>query len=235
MLRRFVSLSALLIAVAAIPIGAGAQSQAEFVGSWEGIIQMQGMEQAVTLVIEDDDGELTGVIDIPEQDAVLRRLANIQIRDQYFSFEVEGAEGAPAFDGSIAPDGNGLSGNFVKEGRTSRFELSRRAIRDASPGDAGMLEGAWEGALDAGGLTLEVRLSVPASGAGSALLSIGAPGQAGTEYSVDTLAVEGNEVRLGVGTLGAFYVAQLTEDGSSMSGVWRQGDARLDLTLRGTD
>ncbi len=234
MLRRFTLLSPLLIVAGLWPIGALGQSRTELVGSWEGSIRMQGVDQAVTLVVEDDDGELVGVIDIPDQDAVLRRVASIQIRDQYFSFEVEGAAGAPAFDGAIAPDGNGLSGNFVLEGRIYRFELARRAVRDAST-DAPTLEGAWEGTLDAGGLTLEIRLNVPAEPGGRVVMSIGAPGQAAIEYEVDTLAVEGSEVRLGVQTLGAFYVAELTGDGAAMSGTWRQGDARIELTLRGSD
>ena len=176
MLRRFILLSPLLIAAGLWPIGALGQSRTELVGSWEGSIRMQGTDQAVTLVIEDDDGELTGVIDIPDQDAVLRRVASIQIRDQYFSFEVEGAAGAPAFDGAIAPDGNGLSGNFVLEGRIYRFELARRAVRDAST-DAPTLNGAWVGTLDAGGLTLEIRLNVPAEPGGRVVMSIGVPGR----------------------------------------------------------
>ena len=63
---------------------------------------MPASEQAVTLTIEAADGrELTGTINIPAQGEEPLSLGDIEIRDQYVSFEVVGLSGDPLFDGAL--------------------------------------------------------------------------------------------------------------------------------------
>ena len=85
--QRFVSCMLILSAATLWPSGAHGQSS-DLVGTWEGSIRGPGPVQAVSVTIRiDDEGAFTGTADIPGQGAQLRPLINIEVRDQYVSFQ----------------------------------------------------------------------------------------------------------------------------------------------------
>ncbi len=235
--NRFISRAMMLTAAALLPLTAVGQDQPELVGVWEGNIRMPASEQAVTLTIEAADGrELTGTINIPAQGEEPLSLGDIEIRDQYVSFEVVGLSGDPLFDGALSVDGNRISGNFSQSGAMFPFELSRRAeANDSGSDDTSVLAGVWEGTLDVGGFTMQLRVQVPSDPQGGVSVMIGSPGQEAREMGVDSLTLLGDSVRLSVLSLGAFYAGTLNENGNAITGTWRQADARLPLTLERRD
>ena len=79
------------------------------------------------------------------------------------------------------------------------FELSRRAeANDSGSDDTSVLAGVWEGTLDVGGFTMQLRVQVPSDPQGGVSVMIGSPGQEAREMGVDSLTLLGDSVRLSV-------------------------------------
>ena len=232
--QRFVSCMLILAAATLWPSGAHGQSS-NLVGTWEGSIRGPGTVQAVSVTIRiDGEGAFAGTADIPGQGAQLRPLINIEVRDQYVSFQVAGVPGNPLFDGALSVDGRTYSGNFSQASETFPFTLAKRTEAMEGPSsDTARLAGVWDGTLDAGALKLRFLLTVSESGGGVAMtMETGA--QDVRELDV-TLTIQGDQVRLNVPALGAVYVGTLDAGGETISGTWRQADARLPLTFEKTD
>ena len=232
--QRFASCMLILAAAVLWPSGAHGQSS-DLAGTWEGNIRGPGTMQAVSVTIRiDGEGAFTGTADIPSQDAQIRPLINIEVRDQYVSFQVAGIPGNPLFDGAVSVDGRTYFGNFSQGGETFSFSLAKRTeTMERSSNDTAAVAGLWDGTLDAGALKLRFLLTVSES-AGDVAMTMGTGEQGVRELDV-TLTIQGDEVRLNVPALGAVYVGTLDEGGETISGTWRQADARLPLTFEKTN
>ncbi len=229
-------LSCILVLAAAVlwPSIVRGQSS-DLVGTWEGSIRGPGSVQAVSVTIRiDGEGEFTGTADIPGQGAQLRPLINIDVRDQYVSFQVAGVSGNPLFDGAVSVDGSSYTGSFTQAGETFPFTLAKRAAAmEGSSSDTAAFRGVWDGTLDAGSLKLRFLLTVPESTDGVAMTM--GTGAQDVRNLIVAIMIQGDEVRLNVPALGAVYVGTLDEGDETISGTWRQADARLPLTFTKTD
>ncbi len=234
MRQRYVSCTLVLAAAMLWPSGVRGQSS-DLVGTWEGSIRGPGSVQAVSVTIRiDGEGAFTGTADIPGQGAQLRPLINIDVRDQYVSFQVAGVSGNPLFDGAVSVDGRSYTGSFTQAGETFPFALAKRAeAMEGSSSDTARFRGVWDGTLDAGSLKLRFLLTVSESTDGVTMTM--ETGAQDVRDLVVTLMIQGDEVRLNVPALGAVYVGTLDEGGETISGTWRQADARLPLTFAKTD
>ncbi len=76
-------------------------------------------------------------------------------------------------------------------------------------------EGDWEGRLDAGPVKLRIVLHIT---------------RKESTYSIDTVTVTGDSIKIGMRSLGATYVGKLARDGSSIGGDFTQGQT-LPLTF----
>ncbi len=228
MIRHLLSL--MMLALAAVwPAAAAAQGLA---GTWTGSMRQPDSELAVTMVFEVNyDGTWIGRIDIPRMGARLARLREIERREGRVSFTVETDPVSGAFAGAISSDGDTLSGDLAGDRGTFSLELTRT---DAGFGNVAALEGAWEGLLDAGGFTTNAVLVVSRSG-GEVLATMEMGGTDSMPRPVDSVALHGDLVRFHIPDLRVSFVGLMEEDGSGMSGTWRQGDAQLSLTLEKRD
>ena len=73
--------------------------------------------------------------------------------------------GDPKFTGTLSPDGKAISGDYSQGGGTMPFTLAwkREATREVIPASTPItkeFEGTWEGALDVGGKTLRLVLTL---------------------------------------------------------------------------
>ena len=90
------------------------------------------MELAIIIDFnETEDGSLTGLIDIPLQQAIDLPLINIQLKANSISFEIQDVPGSPKFDGNISEDGNTISGDFTQSGQNFTFEIKRKSLEEA--------------------------------------------------------------------------------------------------------
>ncbi|MFN4033170.1 MAG: alpha/beta hydrolase family protein [Fimbriimonadales bacterium] len=92
-------------------------------------------------------------------------------------------------------------------------------------------EGVWWGVLGAAGasLRLVVRLKRDANGAWTATLD--SPDQASFGIPVSTVQIEGRRITLQSEAVQGEFTGTLSEDGTRIEGVWKQGGAELKLTL----
>jgi uncharacterized protein (TIGR03435 family) len=92
------------------------------------------------------------------------------------------------------------------------------------------LAGDWQGTLIAGGNPLRLVMKVTKSDKGytAKFLSIDQGGQA---IPVNTVTVDGVNVKLGIEMIGGSYTGVLATDGDSITGNWAQGPTPLPLTL----
>ena len=209
------------------------QQEPELVGVWEGRVHQAESELEVTITITTSrNSTLTGTADIPAQGASSRKLINIQARDQYFSFGIDGVKGNPLFDGAVSVNGNQLAGRFSQYGTTSPFDMQRKMAPESKSGDKSRLQGTWTGILDAGSLKLHLSLTIQPEIEGGVKMTMENPGRSARELPV-TLDFQENEIRINLSSLSAFFVGTLKDE--MISGTWRQGDARLPLSLEKSD
>jgi CubicO group peptidase (beta-lactamase class C family) len=114
-------------------------------GTWEGAMQLPSMELAVVVDFRVVDGTLEGDIDIPAQGAKDLPLGDISFEGSALRFKIQGVPGDPTFDGTLADDGETISGTFSQGGQNFPFNLTRQGSESArgaaTDPDADPLEG----------------------------------------------------------------------------------------------
>ncbi len=103
--------------------------------------------------------------------------------------------------------------------------LAAAILRAQAPG----LAGDWDGALEAGGARLRLTLHVTKTDDGLYLGELNSLDQ-GSIIPMDKATVNGNSVRLEFPLVKGIFTAELSADGSKLSGTWSQGTP-LPLTL----
>ena len=114
-------------------------------GTWEGAMQLPSVELAVVVEFRVVDDTLEGDIDIPAQGAEDLPLGDISFDGSALRFKIQGVPGDPTFDGTLADDGETISGTFIQGGQNFPFSLARRGSESATGAatdpDADPLEG----------------------------------------------------------------------------------------------
>lgn len=93
-------------------------------GSWQGIIEIPGMNLNITVQFETADELISGTIDIPQQGASGLNLTDISFDGSEIRFAIADTPGNPVFNG-VFEDVNRISGSFTQGGQTFPFNLSR--------------------------------------------------------------------------------------------------------------
>ena len=117
-----------MILLLALPGTARAQDGKAYVGTWEGAISV-GMEIEIILDLSlDDNQQLTGTIDVPEQGAMGILLGDFQIDGKKITFIIDdpNVQGDPTFNGELSEDGSMLSGSFSQGGAECTFEIKKK-------------------------------------------------------------------------------------------------------------
>ena len=95
-----------------------------------------------------------------------------------------------------------------------------------------MLEGVWEGALDANGTVLHLRFNFIKSADGSIAATLDSVDQGANGLPVTTIARTGDTVKMEVKAVGGTFEGTLNKDASAMAGTWTQGGGGLPLTMQ---
>ncbi len=132
--RSSVSLVAVLMVAASLaPAQLVAQEAAAAAGHWEGAVNLPGQELRILVdLTRAEGGAWNGAIDIPAQGAQDLPLGEIVVEATSVSFVIPGVPGGPRFQGTLSPDGNTISGDFMQAGQSLPFKLERKA----DPGQA---------------------------------------------------------------------------------------------------
>jgi hypothetical protein len=92
-------------------------------------------------------------------------------------------------------------------------------------------EGSWQGTLEASGQKLRVVVTVTKSDAGTYAGKLDSLDQ-GATIPIDTIAVNGDAVRLEIKSPAIVFEGALNKEGTELTGTFTQGDQQLPLTFK---
>ncbi len=206
-------------------------------GSWEGTIRTPNGDLSVIFNLHKDGEKWVGEMDIPAQHISEMPLNEVKVEGASVSFSLPGP-GDPRFDGKLSDDSKTLSGNFSQSGASFPLELKwksepKAVVRaPANSGEVQILEGVWEGALDAQGTQLHLRFNFTKNSDGSITGTIDSLDQGANGIPITSIARTGDSVKMDVKAVGGSYEGTLNKEASSMTGTWSQGGGNVPLTLQ---
>ena len=243
-MKNFLTIAAAFLLSALLSTGLLSQQEPSPQGRWEGRIETPGqpLEVIVDLVHGGGD-EWRGEIDIPAQGAKDFRLSKVKVDGPKISFSMQGIPGNPVFKGKLSKNGEKIFGDFSQGGAHLSFLLKRGSespdvpakkaaavIPDGVPGDG--LEGIWLGVLNPGPITLRLLFKISKSEDGSLSGTIDSIDQGAEGLNISRIRIDGNSVRLKLKEPIAEFEGTISEDGSQITGEWRQGSGVLPLIMK---
>lgn len=101
-----------------------------FIGEWEGAIEIPGSPLELIVEFQLEDDKLTGSMDIPAQGAYDINLIINSVDSKNIEFLLEGLPGDPAVKAEISDDGSLISGDFMQAGMTFPIELRPEGLKE---------------------------------------------------------------------------------------------------------
>ena len=225
---------------------ASAQEEASPEGRWKGQIRTPGQALEVEVIVDlvhGGEDEWRGEIDIPAQGLKDFPLSKVKVDGRKVSFSMQGVPGNPVFKGRLSKNGENIGGDFSQGGAHLSFLLKRSSespdvpaekaaavIPDGVPGDG--LEGIWLGALNPGPITLRLLFKISKSEDGSLAGTVDSIDQGAEGLKISKIRVDGSSVLLKLKQPVAEFDGKMSEDGSQITGEWRQGSTALPLVIK---
>ncbi len=244
-MKNFLTVAAAFLPFVLLTTGlASAQHDLTPEGRWEGRISIPGQALEIVVdLVQGDGGEWRGEIDIPAQGAKDFRLSNVEIDGPRVSFSMQGVPGNPSFNGRLSNKGENIAGDFTQGSAHFPFVLNRSGegpdvptepagvvIPAGVPGEG--LEGIWLGALNPGSLNLRVLFKISKAADGTLTATLDSIDQGAEGLKISSIRVDGDSVRLKLKEPIAEFEGTISEDGSQISGEWRQGSGVLPLVIK---
>ncbi len=180
-------------------------------GVWEGILKTPTGDLGLVIDLH-RDGDKWAVSGLP--------LANVKVDGAAIGFPIHGP-GDLHYDGKLSEDGKSISGNLTPQGGQSipldlKWKSESRAVEKVPPAntsDVQVLEGVWEGALDANGNQIQLRFNF-------------------TENADGSITRMGDTVKMDMKAVGGSYEGTLNKDASAMAGTFSQRGVSLPLNMQ---
>jgi hypothetical protein len=199
-------------------------------GVWEGTINTPNGDLLLVVNLHLDAGKWAGELDVPIRAVSGLPLASVNVDGTAISFPLPGP-GEQHFDGKLSEDGKGISGNLTAAGQPIPLDLKwksePRAVQktQANTGDVQVLEGVWEGVLDAHDQHLHVRFNFTKNGDGSITATFDSIDQGVNGLPVASISRTADIVKLDIKAVGCSYEGTLSKDASAITGTFTQGDS----------
>jgi len=205
-------------------------------GRWEGKLSTPNGDLTMIFNIHQNGEKWVGEVDVPEQHVSEFPLKEVKVDGAAVGLSLAGP-GDPRFDGNLSKDGKSLSGNFSQGGGviplTLEWKAEPKAVTPPSnSGEVQVLEGVWEGALDAGGQQLRLRFHFNKNADGSITGTIDSLDQGADGIPINNIARTGDSVKMDVKMIGGSYQATMDKDAATLTGTWSQGGGEMPLVLK---
>jgi len=213
-----------------------AQKDSPAVGHWQGKVHIPNRELEIGVdLARNSKGVWIGSMSVVGASAQDVPLSTIAVKDLSVRFAADLPERA-SFDGRLSADAGKLSGTASNAAGEAPFELTRSGqanvkVPPASTALPKEFEGAWDGAIDAGGRVVRVTLKLSPAADGSAAATLIAVDQGNMTIPVTTVTIQGKQLELEARAISGSYRGTLGT-GGEIAGEWRQGPARLPLTFQ---
>jgi hypothetical protein len=213
-----------------------AQTASNPAGHWQGKIQIPNHEQGITVdLARSPKGVWIGSMSVTGSTSIDVPLASITVEGSAVRFAASLPERA-SFDGHVSADGSGLSGTASNAAGEAPFQLTRNGEANVNvPPPSSALskefEGAWEGALDAGGRVRRIGLKLSPAADGTATATLIAVDQGNLEIPVATVTIKDKQLQLEARAVSGTYSGTLGGSGE-IAGEWAQGANRFPVTFK---
>ena len=205
-------------------------------GVWEGTLSTPNGDIGFVINLHRDGDKWAGELDVPMQGVSGLPLTSVKVDGNAISFPMPGM-GDPHYEGKLSEDGKTIAGNLLAGGQTLPLDLKwksePRAVEKAvaNTGDVQVLEGVWEGVLNAPGMQLHVRFNFTKNADGSITGTLDSIDQGANGLPVAGIARTGDTVKLDLKAIGGSYEGTLNKDASAMTGTFTQGGSGIPLNL----
>lgn len=214
-----------------------AQTAVDPTGHWDGAVQVPGGMQVKFEIdlAKNGKGELAGTFSNAGQHLNGLPLSNVAVDGASITFQIKGAPGERAFDGSLSADGKSIGGDYRQGGFTVPFTMTRTGdaridppVRNAPIGKE--LEGTWKGTLDANGIQRQLVLTMmnQPDGATASIVNV----DEGLDIPVAAITQKASTVMLDVKAVGASFSGALNTDGTELAGTFTMGPGAMPVTFR---
>ncbi|HEV7692483.1 MAG TPA: hypothetical protein VGO52_16725 [Hyphomonadaceae bacterium] len=198
-------------------------------GRWQGdVARPDGGKLTVVFKVATKDGKTSTTFESPDQGA-RGYPASVERTGDKVLFKAPDI--GVSFDATLSADGKTLAGKLGQGVSSFPLTMTQKAESSAAltgPAIAGV-DGRWEGALDAGGASMNVVLRVSTAGGKTTTLMdspdekiVGIPALAGRT---------GNEIKVDLPGIRATFTGTLSADGKTIDGFWDQSGNTLGLKL----
>jgi len=217
--------------------GVWAQPASPGSGHWEGAVMAANGQMALTVdLAKNPAGLWTGSMSIPAGNIIDVPLTKISVDNNTVHFAMAEMPGAPSFEAKLSADANDLSGTATVPGGSVPFQLNRKGeanvkLPPASSALSKDFEGAWEGAIEAGGNRLRVVMKLSRAADGSATGTMISVDQGSQEIPISTVTVKDKQLQLDVRAIGGTYSGTLGANGE-IDGTWTQGPGTTPLLFK---
>ena len=205
-------------------------------GLWEGSLKTPAGDVSFVFNIHRDGDQWAAEMDVPDRLVSALPLSNVKVDGNAITLPIPG-QGDPNYAGKLSDDGKTITGTFNQAGASIPMDLKwksePRAVAKAQPnsGDVQVLEGTWEGTLDANGTTLHVRFNFVKNADGSIAGTFDSLDQGATGLPISSINRTGDKVNLEMKSIGGTYEGALDKDASAMTGSLTQGGGTVALNL----
>ncbi len=211
----------------------GAWSQAtapSLAGDWQGTLAGQ---LPLVLHLRVADGGLTATLDSPAQGAMGLQGANAKLTGTTLSFDIPVIQGS--YSGTVSADGKTVTGDWKQVGKTFPLVFHMTAtVAQLETLKPSPVDGDWQGALHAGGVTLRIAFHFHAQPDGIIGGSMDSIDQGAMGIACSDVKLDGQKLTLTVPAVHGTYAGTLSADGKSIAGTWTQGQP-LELNLTRTE
>lgn len=211
-------------------------------GAWNGPMSIAGGTYTLVLRFKNNDkGEMTGSVSVPETGGQETPMTDIEFADNKLSFRLPQVQAS--FSGTLA--GGVLNGVYKQpapglppDGLPVVMKKGDVAVKvndlKFAGADAEALRGKWQGTISMTSpqgqqISLPIVLRFETNAQGQFVGFIDSPSQKAMGIPVTEASLAAGKLSVKVGALRAEYTATL--DGKTMTGQWSQGPASIPLTL----
>jgi hypothetical protein len=217
-----------VVVLALVPICHG---QAQAVGDWQGVANIQGTDYHIIVhITASKDGTLAATLDSPELGVTGVSTTGVTYKDSKFTMNVDAYHGV--YTGTLSSDGTKITGVFAGDQETP-IEFTRvvgtvstapgagAAAPAATPAGAS-IAGDWNGSLNTGGATLRLVLHIATAKDGAFTGTLDSLDQSVMGIPITTITLKDSKLALTIDTVHGTYEGQVKPDGSGIDGTWTQ-------------